>query len=141
VTAEIYACVPQAFHKLVYISPLFSSTVRGIDFASSPTLCYLTTIQFLEGMGDMRAYVIDMIRKNATSIFGITGLSGTEFKTSYDRSTVPQFAELLQSPNAPEEKFATYPRILYEDYDTKKLLFGSQVIVNVSTYGHHDDCV
>ena len=78
--------------------------------------------------------MIDTTRKHAAAIFGIPGLLGSEFKTSYDRSTVPQFAELLESPNAPGERFATYPRILYEDHDTKKLLFGSQAVLNVSAY-------
>jgi len=137
VTAEIYACVPQEFHKLIHISPLFSSTVCGIVLVSFPTTYHLTIPKFLEGMGDNRGYMIDTVRKHAIVIFNITGLSGSEFTTSYDRSTVPQFTELLQSPNAPEDKFATYPRILYEDYDTKKLLFGSQVIVNVSPYIYH----
>ena len=85
-------------------------------------------------MGDMRSYMIDTLQKHAVSIFGINGLSGVEFRTSYNRSTVPQLAELLQSPNAPTTPFATYPRILYENYDIKKSLFGSQAIVNVSLY-------
>lgn len=36
VTAEIYACVPQEFHKLVHISPLFSSTVSGVVLIPAP---------------------------------------------------------------------------------------------------------
>ena len=85
----------------------------------------------------MRAYMIDTIRKNGSSIFTIPGLSGPEFRTSYDRSTVPAFVNLLKSPNAPADQFATYPRVLYEDFDTTKLLFGSQVITNVSPYTCH----
>ena len=139
VTAEIYAYVPEEFHKLVHISPQFSSTVCCATPLSSPTVYRLTLPKFLEGAGDMRGYMIDTIRKHATSIFGIAGLDGSEFRTSYDRSTVPQFAQLLQSPNAPDEQFATYPQVLYQDHDTKKMLFGSQVIVNVSTYIHHAD--
>ena len=38
VTAEIYACVPQAFHKLINISPFFSSTVGGFVITSPPLL-------------------------------------------------------------------------------------------------------
>ena len=52
---------------------------------------------------------------------------------------VPQFVKLLQSPNTPDKQFTTYPWVLYQDDDTKKMLFGSQVIVNVSTYIHHAD--
>lgn len=88
-------------------------------------------------MGDMRGYITDTLRKHATLIFCIDGLSGEEFRTSYDRSSVPQFTQLLQSPNAPAVLFATYPRILYENYDIKKSLFGSQVIVNVSPYNNY----
>ena len=88
-------------------------------------------------MGDMRGYITDTLRKHATSIFCIDGLSGEEFRTSYDRSTVPQFTQLLQSPNAPALPYATYPRILYENHDIKKLLFGSQVIINVSSYDRY----
>ena len=88
----------------------------------------------------MRGYMIDIVRKNGPAIFGITGLSGIEFRTSYDRSTVPEFVELLKSPHAPGETFAAYPRLFYEDHDTTKLLFGSQVIVNVSGYNHHVGC-
>ena len=91
-------------------------------------------------MGDQCGYIIDVTRKCATLIFRISGLEGSEFKTTYDQSTVPQFVELLQSPNAPGDKFATYPRVLYEDHDTKKLLFGSQVIVNVNTHICRVDC-
>ena len=80
-TAEIYACVPQEFHRLIHISPLFSSTVC---YFIRLTTHYLTVLQFLEGMGDMRAYVVDTIRKNGPSIFGIEGLKGTEFRTTYD---------------------------------------------------------
>lgn len=133
VTAEIYACVPKEFHKLVHISPLFSSTVCIVTSIPPSIIYHLTIQKFLEGMGDMRGYMIDTIRKHATSIFGITGLEGSEFRTSSDRSMVPQFTELLQSPHAPEQRFATYPRVLYQDHNTRKLLFGSQVIVNVST--------
>ena len=91
-------------------------------------------------MGDMRNYMIDTLCKHATVIFGIAGLQGDEFRTSYDRSTISQFTELLQSPNAPAAPFATYPRILYENHNIKKLLFGSQAIVNVSPYVHHVGC-
>ena len=80
----------------------------------------------------MRGYMIDVIRKHAAPIFGITGLSGSEFTTSHDWLAVPQFVDLLKSPNAPGDMFATYPRVLYEDYDTMKQLFGSQAVVNVS---------
>jgi len=34
VTAEIYACVPEAFHRLINVSPFFSSTVSSSIFAS-----------------------------------------------------------------------------------------------------------
>jgi len=88
----------------------------------------------------MRGYMIDTIRKHAAPIFGITGLSGSEFRTSYDRSTVPQFVDLLKSNNAPGDEFATYPRVLYEDYNTTKLAFGSQAVMNVSTPNDHAAC-
>ena len=140
VTAEIYACVPEEFHRLIQISPLFSSTVRDLILVSS-SIRHLTIPKFITGMGDMRAYVIDSIHKHAASIFGIAGLNGSEFRTLYDRSTVPQFTELLKSPNAPEEQFATYPRILYEDNDTEKLPFGGQVVINVSpSFFFHVNC-
>jgi len=88
----------------------------------------------------MRAYMIDTIRKHGGPIFDIKGLSGLEFRTSYNRSTVLEFTHLLQSPNAPGDAFATYPRVLYEDHDTTKLLFGSQVIVNVSAPNGRPAC-
>ena len=139
VASEIYAHVPQEFHKLIHLSPYFSSAVRVTPSTLSNSL-QLTGLQFLEGMGDMRAYIVEKLRRHIILVLSIDGLPKEVSKTSYDRSEVPQLLQLLQSSNAPAASFATYPRILYKDYDTKKALFESQAIVNVSLRACYPEC-
>ena len=88
--------------------------------------------QFMQGVGQMRSYLIDNVRKNATKIFHGLGVEAECYSSSYDRSTTPVFVELLKSPKKPDETFATFPRVLFTNYEVvDRELFGSIAILNV----------
>ena len=88
----------------------------------------------MKGVKAMRIYVIDTVRKSASKIFSVpSATDNTYYATSYDRSTVPAFVDLLKSPKQPHEAFAIYPRVLFTNYEVvDKELFGSSAILNVS---------
>ena len=92
------------------------------------------TPKFLNGATKLRIYLIDTVRKNASKIFALgPAITVDYYAKDYDRSTIPRFVELLQSPKNPGEQFAMYPRVLFTNYEFDETqLFGSPAILNVS---------
>ena len=79
----------------------------------------------------MRIYLIDNARKHAPKIFP-AGPNAECYATNYDRSTVPEFVDLLKNPKKPQEAYPTYPRVLFTNYVVvDKELFRSDAILNV----------
>jgi hypothetical protein len=79
----------------------------------------------------MRIYIIDNVRSHAFNIFRLS--SNPEcYKTAYDRSTTPEFVDLLKNPKKPDKAFPPHPRVLFTNYEVvDKELFGSVAIQNV----------
>lgn len=92
------------------------------------------TPKFVTGAGKYRVYLIDTVRKNASKIFSLgPEITVDHYAREYDRSAMPRFVELLQSPKKPGERFAMYPRLLFANYEVDDTqLFGSPAILNVS---------
>ena len=88
----------------------------------------------MKGTKQMRSYLIDTVRKHASTIFSIESVADSKYYSAkYDRSMMPVFADLLKSPKNPGEQYPTYPRVLFTNYQvTEEELFGSHAILNVS---------
>ena len=84
----------------------------------------------------MRIYLIDTVRKNAPAIFSIKSVTDNEcYSKGYDRSTIPALANLLKSPRKQHEEYATFPRVLFTNYEViEEELFGSPAILNVGQF-------
>ena len=98
----------------------------------------------MKGVGQMRIYLIDTIRKHASTVFGLGPMVDSGWYSSgYDRATVPLFTDLLKSPKKPHEVYPAYPRVLFTDYEVvDRELFGSAAILNVSRlHPVHISCI
>ena len=85
----------------------------------------------MKGVKQMRIYLIDHSRKHGPKIFGLSA-KAEYYAMNYDRSTTPEFVELLKSPKKPDEIYPMYPRVLFTNYEVvDKELFGSSAILNV----------
>ena len=83
------------------------------------------------GVKQMRTYLIDNVRKHGSKIFHI-GPAAECYATNFNRSTVPEFVELLKNPKKPDDPYPAYPRVLFTNYEVvNKELFGSTAILNV----------
>ncbi|KAF9793538.1 hypothetical protein BJ322DRAFT_1017019 [Thelephora terrestris] len=112
--AELYELLPERYHELIEHSALFAD-------------------EFMMGAKSARTALIDTVRKNASRIFAIRLVTDVEmYAKCYNRSTVPVFANLLKSPKNPDETYATYPCILFKNYEVdNRGLFGSVAILNI----------
>jgi len=95
----------------------------------------LNVSKFMKGTKAMQTHIINTVRKNGSKIFSIPSMTDAHYSTTYDRSMVPAFLDLLKSPKQPNEAYATFPRVLFTNYEVAdEELFGSSAIVNVSQF-------
>ena len=114
-----------------------SSRKRCVWTVTYLKVLVLNLLEFIYGAGKERIYVIDNTRKNASAIFALgSTIPVSYYEREYDRSTVPEFVDLLKNSMKPNDTYAMYPRVLFTDYnsDNREGLFGSRAISNVSRF-------
>jgi hypothetical protein len=85
----------------------------------------------MKGVKQLRTYLVDNVRKHGPKIFCINPKAEC-YASSYDRSTTPEFVDLLKNPKKPLDAYPVYPRVLFTNYEAiDKELFGSIAILNV----------